>query len=107
MATTTVETGLLSEAELRERVARLAAIERASASPGEREAAELIAEELRVTGARVSVETERVHGSYWWPIGIPAAAAALAALRGGAPGTLVGGLAAASNAEDVRAGPRL
>ena len=100
-------TGLLSEGELHERVARLAAIERGSASVGEREAAELIAEELRETGARVSVETERVHGTYWWPIGIPAAAAALAAVRGGRLGALIGALAAASNAEDVRAGPRL
>ena len=105
--TTITGTGLLSEAELCERVARLAAIERGSGSPGEREAAELIAAELRETGARVSVETERVHGTYWWPIGIPAAAAALAGLRGGPLGALVGALAAASNAEDVRAGPRL
>jgi hypothetical protein len=107
VATTDIGTGLLTEAELRERVTRLAAIERGSASPGEREAAELIAEELRETGARVSVETERVHGTYWWPIGLPDAAAALAAVRGGVLGTLVGVLTAASNADDVRAGPRI
>lgn len=100
--------GLLSQAELRHRVERLAAIERGSASPGEREAAELIAAELRAAGARVSVETERVHGTYWWPIGLPCAAAALAGATGRRRLAVVAGaLAAASTAEDVRAGPRL
>jgi Peptidase family M28 len=99
--------GLLAEQDLRARVERLAAIERGSGSPGEREAAELIAEELRAAGARVSVETERVHGGYWWPVGIPTALAALAGLAGGRLGAVVGALAAASVAEDVRAGPRL
>ncbi len=99
---------LLGEDALRERVERLAAIDRPSASPGEREAAELIAAELRETGARVAVETERVHGTYWWPIGIPCGAAALAGLSGSRGGAIaVGALAAASTAEDVRVGPRL
>ena len=99
---------LLGEDALRERVERLAAMERPSASAGERAAAEAIAAELRETGARVSVETERVHGTYWWPIGIPCAAAAAAGLSGSrAVAMLTGALAAASTAEDVRAGPRL
>jgi Zn-dependent M28 family amino/carboxypeptidase len=99
---------LLGEEALRERVERLAAIERGSAGPGEREAAELIAAELRETGARVAVETERVHGTYWWPIGIPCAAAAAAGLsRSRAAAVVTGALAAASTAEDVRVGPRL
>jgi hypothetical protein len=98
----------VTEAELRERVERLAAIERGSGTAGERQAAELIAADLRETGARVSVETEQVHGTYWWPIGIPCAAAAVAGLAGGrAIGALVGSLAAASTAEDIRVGPRL
>ena len=70
------EMGLLTETELRERVERLAAIERGSASDGEREAAELIAEEL---GGRL--ETERVHGTYWWPVGILTALAGLTRRR--------------------------
>lgn len=99
---------LLSEADLRDRVERLAAIERPSASRGEREAAELIAAELREAGGRVSVETERVHGTYWWPIGLPCAAAAIAGLSGRRGAAVaVGALAAASTAEDVRVGPRL
>ncbi len=98
---------LLGEDALRERVERLASIQRASASPGEREAGELIAEEMRSTGARVAVETERVHGTYWWPIGLPCFAAALAGLsRSRLLALVVGALAAASTAEDVRAGPR-
>src|SRR4051794_19053841 len=49
--------GLLGEDELRSWVERLAAIpDRGSGSSGEREAAELIASELRNSGARVSVE---------------------------------------------------
>jgi hypothetical protein len=99
---------LLDEAALRERVERLAAIERGSASPGEREAAELIAAEFREAGARVAVETERVHGTYWWPIGIPCAAAAVAGLsRSRTVAVVIGALAAASTGEDVRVGPRI
>jgi hypothetical protein len=99
---------LLGEDALRERVERLAAIERGSASAGEREAAELIAADLREAGASVVVETERVHGTYWWPIGIPCAAAAIAGFSGSRTAAIaVGALAAASTAEDVRAGPRL
>jgi hypothetical protein len=99
--------GLLGERALRDRVERLAALERGSGSRGEREAAELIAAELRAAGARVTVESERVHGTYWWPIGLPTALAAAAGIAGGRVGVAVGALAAASTADDVRAGPRL
>ena len=99
---------LLTESELRERIARLAAIERPSASPGERRAAEVIAEELRGTGADVRLEEERVHGTYWWPIGIATAAGVLAAvMRPRAAGGLLGLGAAAAAADDLRLGPRL
>lgn len=99
---------LLTEAELRERIARLAAIERPSASPGERRAAELIASELRELGIDARIEEERVHGTYWWPIGIPTAVAALAGfgrsrLRAG----IVGLTAAVAVADDLRIGPRV
>src|SRR4051794_41913299 len=92
---------LLSEAELRERVERLAALERESGSEGEREAARLIASELDGLGYDVAVEPESVHGTYWWPIGLPDAAAALVGAAGGrrAP-ILAGGLGGASGGDD-------
>ena len=65
-------------------VQELAAMVRPSASDGERRAAELIAERLRALGCRATVEQERAHGGYWWPIGLVnafAAAAGLLALR--------------------------
>ncbi len=48
----------------------LAAMDRPSASEGERRAAELIAAQLEGLGCRVAVEEERAHGGYWWPIGL-------------------------------------
>jgi Peptidase family M28 len=56
----------------------LAAMDRPSASDGERVAAESIAERLRALGCRVEIEQERAHGGYWWPIGLVNAAAAAA-----------------------------
>ena len=101
--------GLLGEAELRERVGRLASIpDRGSATPGEREAAEYIAADLRDAGARsVTIETAPVHGTYWWPIGIPVAAATIAGLAGGRPGAILGALATASAVDDIKIGPRV
>ena len=71
--------------ELRRLLAELAAIKRPSASEGEREAAEWIVARLDGLGAEATIETEPAHGTYWWPLGIGAAAgtiAGLAALRG-------------------------
>jgi Peptidase family M28 len=89
-----------------ERVVReLAALERPSASEGERVAAERIADELREAGCRnVRLEEERAHGGYWWPLGLLNAAAALAALRGRRAAALVGGLTAAAVYDDVSGG---
>ena len=88
---------------MRERVERLAAIERGSASPGERVAAELIAEELGSLGARVRLEEEQVHGTYWWPLGILAALGALGGFaRRRAIGVAAGALAAAGAWDDLR-----
>ena len=89
-----------------ERVVReLAAIERPSASDGERRAAYRIAAELRDAGCRdVRVEEERAHGGYWWPLGLPNAAAAVAALIGRRAAALVGGLGAAAIYDDVSGG---
>jgi hypothetical protein len=99
------------EDALRATVTRLASLERAPCSPGEREAAEWIADRLREAGCRsVRIETERVHGSFQWPLGLPAAAAAasgLAALRGRrALGALLAAAAAASMWEDLGGGHR-
>jgi Peptidase family M28 len=67
-------------------IRELAAMERPSASDGERRAAELIADRLRAVGCEATVEEERAHGGYWWPIGlvnaIAAAAGALTMRRG-------------------------
>ena len=87
--------------QLREWVTRLAAVDAPSASAGERERAGLIAEELRAAGWEVRLEEERAHGTYWWPLGLPAAASAVAARRGGLAGAAVGLFAAAAVADDV------
>jgi acetylornithine deacetylase/succinyl-diaminopimelate desuccinylase-like protein len=89
-----------------ERVVReLAALERPSASDGERRAAEWIAAELREAGCRQArVEEERAHGSYWWPLGLLNAGPALAALLGRRAAALTGGLAAAAIYDDVSGG---
>jgi len=110
---TALESGLLSEAELHERVARLAALDRSSASAGELAAAELIAGELRELGARVRIERETVHGTHWWPTGLPVALATAGGLLGGRGGVLarLGGaalaaFAAAAVADDLGGGSR-
>ena len=107
------ETALLSEAELHERVARLAELDRPSASPGELAAAELIADELRELGLQVRIEPERVHGTHWWPTGLPVAlatAGGILAGRGGALGRLAGAalaaFAALAVADDLGGGSR-
>jgi hypothetical protein len=98
---------LLDEAALRERVERLAALDRGSCSPGEREAAALLAEELESLGGSVTVGPERVHGTYWWPTAITSAVAALAGLRGGRSAGAAAAVAAAAAADDIRPGLRL
>ena len=96
----------MSRRELTERVVReLASYERASASGGERRAAEWLAAELRDAGCRdVRFEEERAHGGYWWPLGLLNAAAALATRAGRAAAALVGGVAAAAVYDDVSGG---
>ena len=71
-------------ADWRALIHELAAMDRPSASDGERRAAELIAARLEDYGCRVAVEQERAHGGYWWPIGLVnvlAAGAGALALR--------------------------
>jgi peptidase M28-like protein len=96
-------------ADLEAAVHYLAAIDRPSASEGEREAAEWIAQRLRELGCeQVVVEEERAHGTYWWPLGLLTALSALggqAAVRGRRLlGFLTGAFAAAGIAGDVGGG---
>jgi Peptidase family M28 len=93
--------GLLSEAELRSRIERWASIEHGSASPGEHAVAAMIADELCGYGLQPRIEPEQVHGGYWWPIGIPAALAAVAGVIGGAFAVVAGLFSAAATADDV------
>jgi len=98
----------LTEPELRERIEQLAALERVAGSDAEHAGARAIADELRELGAAVRIEPERVHGTYWWPVGIPAAIGALCGLSGGGrKAAAIAALAGASVAEDLRYGPRL
>ena len=82
-------------------VRHLAAIERGSASPGEREAAEWIATRLRELGCEARVEPEAAHGGFWGPLGLAnglAAAAGALFLRRGRHGKRARALAAAGGA---------
>jgi acetylornithine deacetylase/succinyl-diaminopimelate desuccinylase-like protein len=100
------------DARWREAIFELADLERPSASPGERRAAESIAARLQALGCSAEVEEEQVHGSYWWPLGLAnlAAIAAVPLARGGrarrAGAALVAGLAAAALWDDLGHGRR-
>jgi len=77
----------------------LSAIERPSASEGEQRAAAWVLERLGELDAEARIEREDAHGTYWWPLGIAAAAsatAAFAALRGRRALATVLGLAASA-----------
>ena len=95
----------LDQTELRALVDRLAAIERSSASPGEAEAAHLIADELCALGADARLEEEDAHGTYWWPIGLLTGGAALAGVcHGRVVAAVTGLLAAAGVVDDISGG---
>jgi len=101
-------------ADVQAAVRHLEAIERGTASPGEREAADWIAQRLGELGCEAHTESEQVHGGYWLPVGAPAAAAAglaLLALRGGRLARLAalagGTVAAASIIDDISGGAQV
>src|SRR4051794_13460757 len=103
---------MYAEREGLERTVRhLAAIERPSASEGEREAAEWIAAQLRELGLDAAIEEERAHGTYWIPQALLTASGAVAgalALRGHRKtAAAIGLLAAAGIADDCSAGPHV
>ena len=94
----------LDQAWLSDLVSGLSAIERESGSPGEREAAEWLVAAMGAEGASARIETERIHDTFWWPLGLAGAGAALAgmaALRGhrliGAAGAALAAYAAATD----------
>lgn len=95
---------------MRERLEELEAIHRPSASAGEREAAEWLVRCVAELGVEARIEAERAHGTYWWPLGIGAAAGALggfAALRGKRTlGFALGAAGAAGIADDFPPGQR-
>jgi hypothetical protein len=100
-------------AALRDTVETLAGIERGATSPGERQAAEWIAERLRELGCDVAVEEERSFDA-WAPAlaGLSAAAAAAGAVALARRGRsrLAAGIAALAGAaivDDVSNGPRV
>ena len=93
---------------LRATVEHLAAIERPSASDGERRAAEWIRERLTEFGVPARVEVEAAHGTYWLPLGLLTGAAAAAGFALPRPlAAIAGALAVAGIADDVSAGPHL
>ncbi|MES1193278.1 MAG: M28 family peptidase [Solirubrobacterales bacterium] len=91
-------------------VAALAALDRLPCSPGEAQAAAWIAERMAACGARVAVDEELIHGTYFTPLGVMnalGAAGGLAVLAGRRGlGGLVAGAAAAGMWQDLSGGPR-
>jgi acetylornithine deacetylase/succinyl-diaminopimelate desuccinylase-like protein len=99
-------------ATLREVVETLAPLDKRAGSPGEREAAQWIAERLRRAGAPASVEEEPFLDGYareLLPLAVASALAGGLALSGRArrAAAAVAGLAAAAIADDVSNGPRV
>jgi acetylornithine deacetylase/succinyl-diaminopimelate desuccinylase-like protein len=97
---------------LRQTVEALAPIEKAPTSPGERAAADWIAERLEGLGCEVAIEEELAYSNYARPMAALTAIAATAgavALAGRArrSAALVAAAAAAEIVEDVSNGPRL
>jgi hypothetical protein len=84
-------------------IRHLAALERGAGSPGEREAAEWIAERLREEGLDPQLSDHPCHGGYWWPLGLATAAAGAAGLgrRRRGLAAIVGAVAAAAVWDDL------
>ncbi len=100
---------MLSE-DVRRDLERLAAIVRGSATDGEAQAGELLAQMLSKRGLEPVFEREMAVGGYWQSTGLAAGAATLAGVLGGrsrSAGTLLASGAAALMADDVDNGAHL
>jgi hypothetical protein len=86
----------LDEAWLRDVVETLSSIHRPTASRGERRAAEWLLAKLRDHGAAGQIELDRVHGTFWWPLGLAAGAALVAGVATLRGRRLLGGALAAA-----------
>jgi hypothetical protein len=82
-------------------VTALAAIDRLPCSAGEAQAAAWIAERMAAAGARVAVDEELVHGTYFTPLGVTNAVAAAGGLAILAGRRGLGGVAAATAAAAI------
>jgi hypothetical protein len=98
---------LLDQDALRHHVEWLTAEPRETATPGERAAGERIATILEGLGFDVHRDAERVHGTYWWPIGLATGAAALAGRLPRPLAAVIGAAAAAAVADDIGPGRRV
>jgi hypothetical protein len=87
-------------------VERLAQLDRLPGSDGERAAAEILAAELRSSAGTVRIEEERVHGTYWTPIGLASALAAATAGAGRLFAAIGGALAALLVRDELEIGRR-
>jgi len=91
-------------------VEELSAIERPTASEGERQAAEWVVARFAELGVEARIEEERVHGEYWRPLALLTGAAALAGVAAGRgrrmAGAVVGAAAAATIWDDLTVGRR-
>src|SRR5215207_9229323 len=88
-------------------IQELAAIERPSASPGERQAAEWIAEQLGDSAAPARVEAELAHGTHL-PFVLPSALALLAGfVRSRRVATVMAALATAAIVDELEGRRRL
>lgn len=101
MATAETTSALLPEAQLRERIERWASIDHGSTTEGEAAVAQMLAAELRELGLDVQIEKARAHGGYWFPVGIPAALAAIAGFSSRRLAPFVGLFSAAAVADDI------
>jgi hypothetical protein len=94
--------------QVRQDLEALAALDRGSATKGEAQAAELLAEMLRARGVEPVLERERAVGEFWTSGFLAAAAGLLATvLPGRAKGTALGLAAAGLLADDVDSGRHL
>ena len=85
-------------------VRELAAMDRPSASEGERRAAEVLAGRLRDLGWDARIEVERAHGGFWWPLALANALAFVATFLPRPLRVALAALAAAAVYDDTTGG---